>query len=168
MKANSLWKHRPMNISNFPECRCIVNRHCLTRQAKFQFYVQPKEPRKNISDIAIQMDQFRYTRIWGLFQTKRDTLVLPEVFTAVGTKMAVFWVVAPCSLVEIHQRFRDSSPWWWRQQGPLKWWISTRLHGATTQKTAIFVIQIQFMRLIMYAAVCQKEHIWYGSPSAVY
>jgi hypothetical protein len=23
-----------------------------------------------------------------------------------GTKMAVFWVVAPCSLVEIYQRFR--------------------------------------------------------------
>jgi hypothetical protein len=25
---------------------------------------------------------------------------------AVSTKMAVFWVVAPCSLVEVHQRFR--------------------------------------------------------------
>jgi spore maturation protein SpmA len=35
-------------------------------------------------------------------------------------KMAVFWVVAPCSLVEIYQK-------------------STRLHGATTQKTAIFL-----------------------------
>jgi hypothetical protein len=29
-----------------------------------------------------------------------------EVLTAVGTKMAVFWVVAPCSLVEIYKRFR--------------------------------------------------------------
>jgi hypothetical protein len=29
-----------------------------------------------------------------------------EVLTAVGTKMAVFWVVAPCSLVEIYQCFR--------------------------------------------------------------
>jgi hypothetical protein len=61
--------------------------------------------------------------------------------------MAVFWVLAPCSLVEVCQRFRgpcclyhlgdDSS----RQQGPLKrWQTSTRLHGATTQKTAIFVL----------------------------
>jgi hypothetical protein len=25
---------------------------------------------------------------------------------AVSTKMAVFWVVAPCSLVEVYQRFR--------------------------------------------------------------
>jgi hypothetical protein len=29
-----------------------------------------------------------------------------DVLTAVGTKMAVFWVVAPCSLVEVYQRFR--------------------------------------------------------------
>jgi hypothetical protein len=32
-----------------------------------------------------------------------------------------------------------SSSWWWRQQAPLKRrWTSTRLHGATIQKTAIF------------------------------
>jgi hypothetical protein len=29
-----------------------------------------------------------------------------EVLTAVKTKMAVFWVVALCSLVEFYQRFR--------------------------------------------------------------
>jgi hypothetical protein len=29
-----------------------------------------------------------------------------EVLTAVSTKMAVFWVVAPWSLVEVYQRFR--------------------------------------------------------------
>jgi hypothetical protein len=29
-----------------------------------------------------------------------------EVFMAVSMKMAVFWVVAPCSLVEFYQRFR--------------------------------------------------------------
>jgi hypothetical protein len=28
-----------------------------------------------------------------------------EVLTAVSTKMAVFWVVASCSLVEVYQRF---------------------------------------------------------------
>jgi hypothetical protein len=31
-----------------------------------------------------------------------------EVLTAVSTKIAVFWVVAPCSLVEVYQRFRDT------------------------------------------------------------
>jgi hypothetical protein len=31
-----------------------------------------------------------------------------EVLTAVSTKMAVFWVVAPCSLVEVYQRFRGT------------------------------------------------------------
>jgi hypothetical protein len=40
--------------------------------------------------------------------------------------MAVFWVVAPCSLVEVYQRFR----------GP----CCLHHHGATTQKTAIFVL----------------------------
>jgi hypothetical protein len=29
-----------------------------------------------------------------------------EVLTAVNTKMAVFWVVVPCSLVEVYQRLR--------------------------------------------------------------
>jgi hypothetical protein len=28
-----------------------------------------------------------------------------EVLPAVSTKMGVFWVVAPCSLVEFYQRF---------------------------------------------------------------
>jgi hypothetical protein len=30
-----------------------------------------------------------------------------EVLTAVSMKIAVFWVVAPCSLVEVYQLFRD-------------------------------------------------------------
>jgi hypothetical protein len=29
-----------------------------------------------------------------------------EVLTAVSTKMTVFWVVAPCNLVEIYKRFK--------------------------------------------------------------
>jgi hypothetical protein len=28
-----------------------------------------------------------------------------EVLTVVSTKMAVFWIIAPCSLVEVYQRF---------------------------------------------------------------
>jgi hypothetical protein len=41
-------------------------------------------------------------------------------------KIAVFWVVAPCSLVEVYQRFR----------GP----CCLHHQGATTQKTAIFIL----------------------------
>jgi hypothetical protein len=33
-----------------------------------------------------------------------------EVLTAVSTMMAVFWVVAQCSLVEIYQRFKGPCP----------------------------------------------------------
>jgi hypothetical protein len=43
--------------------------------------------------------------------------------------MAVFWVVAPCSLVEVYQRFRG--PCCLHHQG---------YRSATTQKTAIFVL----------------------------
>jgi hypothetical protein len=52
-----------------------------------------------------------------------------EVLTAVSTKMAVFWVVAPSSLVEGYQRFRG--PCCLHHQGDDR---------ATTQKTAIFIV----------------------------
>jgi hypothetical protein len=38
-----------------------------------------------------------------------------EVLTAMSTKMAVFWVAAPCNLVEVYQRFRD--PCYLHQKG---------------------------------------------------
>jgi hypothetical protein len=31
-----------------------------------------------------------------------------EVLKAGNTKMAVFWTVAPCSLVEVYRHFRDA------------------------------------------------------------
>jgi hypothetical protein len=46
-------------------------------------------------------------------------------------KMTVFWGVAPCSLIEHEGRFRVAS---------LKRQSSTRLHGATSQKTVIFML----------------------------
>jgi hypothetical protein len=45
--------------------------------------------------------------------------------TTLSSKMAVFWVVAPCSLVEVYAHTLVTS---------------TRLHGATIQKTAIFIL----------------------------
>jgi hypothetical protein len=56
-----------------------------------------------------------------------------EVLTAVSTKMAVFWVVAPCSLVKVYQRFRG--PCCLHHQGD-------ESHGATTQKTAVLMLVI--------------------------
>jgi hypothetical protein len=43
-----------------------------------------------------------------------------EVLTAVSTKMAVFWVVAPCSLVEVYQHFRG--PCCLHHQGSMDLW----------------------------------------------
>jgi hypothetical protein len=42
----------------------------------------------------------------GLVSSNEILEVEFEVLTAVSTKMAFFWVVAPCSLVEVYQRFR--------------------------------------------------------------
>jgi hypothetical protein len=72
---------------------------------------------------------------------------------AASMKIAVFWVVAQCGLVQVYRRSRDacclryqgyeSSPWWWREKAPLKRRsTSIRLHGATTQKAAIFRDQV--------------------------
>jgi hypothetical protein len=46
-------------------------------------------------------------------------------------KITVFWVVAPCSLVEVYWRYRGACCF--HNQGD-------RLHSATTQKTAIFTL----------------------------
>jgi hypothetical protein len=73
------------------------------------------------------------------------------MFTAVSTKVAVLWVVAPCSLVEVYQRFRgpcclnhqgyDDGP----DNGGSKdlWKVGKLLPDytrAATHKIAIFVI----------------------------
>jgi VanZ family protein len=52
-------------------------------------------------------------------------------------KMAVFWGVAPGSVVEVYQLFRG--PCCLHHQGDRP---DDRLHGATTQKTAIFTYNI--------------------------
>jgi hypothetical protein len=41
-----------------------------------------------------------------IFRIKCSPYVGFEVLTAMSTKMAVLWIVAPCSLVEVYQRFR--------------------------------------------------------------
>jgi hypothetical protein len=65
-----------------------------------------------------------------------------EVFMAASMNMAVIWVVAPCSLVEVYRRFRGACCLHHQgvtliMEAPLNRWYA-RLHGATTQKTAIF------------------------------
>jgi hypothetical protein len=63
----------------------------------------------------------------------RDMIVGFEVLTAVGMKMAVFWVVAPCSLVEVYQRF--TGPCCLHHQGAV---MMEAARTSTTQNIAIF------------------------------
>jgi hypothetical protein len=55
---------------------------------------------------------------------KYKNLVGFEVLTAVNTKMAVFWVVAPCSLVEVYKKFSLKS---WREENT--WEMETLMVG---------------------------------------
>jgi hypothetical protein len=50
-------------------------------------------------------------------------------------QVEVFWFVMACSVVVV------TSPWRWRQHGPLKhWYPTTTLHSNTTQKTSTWIL----------------------------
>jgi hypothetical protein len=71
----------------------------------------------------------RTTRTWDSSQRKKNY----------SLKMAVFWVVSPCSLVDTDRRFTGT--YYLHNQAPLKRRsIHTRLHGATSHKAAIWVL----------------------------
>jgi hypothetical protein len=74
---------------------------------------------QNLLSSRLSISTNKVYKIWVRFQ----------VLTAASMKTAVFWVVAPCSLVEVYRRFRGACCL--HHQG--------RLHCATTQKTAIFI-----------------------------
>jgi hypothetical protein len=60
------------------------------------------------SEVRLSYSLFANTnKITKITNTNKITCIAGfEVLTAVSTKMAVFWVVAPSSLVEVYQRFR--------------------------------------------------------------
>jgi hypothetical protein len=45
--------------------------------------------------------------IFSILLNPSTVLVKIKVLTVESMKMAVFWVVTPCSLVEVYRRFRD-------------------------------------------------------------
>jgi hypothetical protein len=69
-----------------------------------------------------------------------------EVPTAVRKKMAVFWVAAPCSLVEIYQRFRG--PCCFHHQGNISnqflargFLVALMMKAARTSETLVNLYQ---------------------------
>jgi hypothetical protein len=116
----------------------------------FPVAVQSLENLRCLIKLRFRNFVFRHSMLSVIYKANKRTFVRFQVLRAASTKMGVFWDVAPCSVVEFYKRFRDaccldhqddqeSSPWWCRQQAPLKRrYPSTGLHGATSQKTSSY------------------------------
>jgi hypothetical protein len=85
-------------------------------------------------------------------------------------ELAVFWNVAPCSLVDTDRRFRGSYGLNHHPYGGSKLLkrrsVSTRVHGGTSQKTTIFVISID--RKLMCPVQFQPLFVFLDRPDGVF
>jgi hypothetical protein len=93
---------------------------------------------------------------WSRISQKFHHQVRFEVLTAASMKMAVFCVVASCSLVEVYWRLRGACCLHHQAIALKRRQTSARLHG-TTQKTAIFVHH-QFHRSVLLDPVLSMLH----------
>jgi hypothetical protein len=79
-----------------------------------------------LTTASMKMAGSKRRLVWHKFTSSSEVLVA-SIIGVVNASQTDSWLVA------------YSSPWWRKQQVPKKrWWTSTILHGAATQKTAIF------------------------------
>jgi hypothetical protein len=94
----------------------VTNKVCILSCYPYSFCVCPSITaegcglEKDVASITIKWFSKPHQIFWYKNNMNR------VVYTIFKMNMAAFWVAAPCSLVDY------SSPWWWRQQGPLKRW----------------------------------------------
>jgi hypothetical protein len=74
--------------------------------------------------------------IFRMFKIIIIKLVRFQILTVASIKMAVFWVVAPCGLVEVYRHSEVLAASIIRKMSDY------RLNGTTTQKTPIFNYEI--------------------------
>jgi hypothetical protein len=90
-----------------------------------------------------------------------------EVLTAVSMKIAVFWVVAPCSLVEVYQRFRG--PCYLHHQGESQQtaiFAFPSLQRTSTRRTSEYCLGT-FTAVNLFISVSPVEcSVCHYSPSA--
>jgi hypothetical protein len=75
----------------------------------------------------------------SLEEEQSQNMVRFQFLTAASMKMTVFWDVEPYSLVDVYRSFRGRRVALMMEAVSTSE-TSTRLHGATSQKTAIFII----------------------------
>jgi hypothetical protein len=88
-----------------------------------------------------------------------------QVPTATSMKMAVFWVVGPCSPVDVYRRIRGAYCFHHQGGGMMvvactyEMWVNlTGLHGPTTQETAIFNAS-RISVMVYYFSFRKETHI---------
>jgi hypothetical protein len=97
-----------------------------------------------------------------------------QVLTAASMKMVVFWVVAPCSLVEVYRNFKDDcclrhqsdESWWWRQSDPrLASWLLhlTMPHRVASRAQGSPLTPVRQEYEVYTASVCRS---WINRGSA--
>jgi hypothetical protein len=71
-----------------------------------------------------------------------------EVISTVNMQTMVIWNLAPCSLVGSYQLAASGSPKYW--------YLFTKVHGVTPQKTVIFIGYVVSLCLIQYTHLSRK------------
>jgi hypothetical protein len=93
-------------------CRIVLNDESAKRHQLRTFPEKAKKHRFTSNIFVLKASQGRFKQYiiekMRKVMTKNMNIVEFEVLTAASTKIAVFWVVAPCSLVEVHRRFRGT------------------------------------------------------------
>jgi hypothetical protein len=146
----------------------------LIKQRKNVFVTEEQNTyRKNIPKLTVVLtylskESVLYQEGWSVCINKAsraEYFLGFQVPTAATMKVTAFCVIALCSFIEVRPMCKRCvlPPlllWWWRQYAPVKClYTSTRLNGATTQKTLTwlnivcqFYVVVHSMHAIVYAS----------------
>jgi hypothetical protein len=128
-----------------------------------QFFLSWDKKWIDLTNILHLVPRLRMRGAYLRFPNSIHALVRFQVLKAASMNMTVFWNVAPCSLIELDRLFRSvyclrHSP---LHGGSKHLWnvrsVSTRLHGATCQKTAILVLGNLYALYVEFRSILYRN-----------
>ena len=128
---NLIW-----HIFSFKEAECVLFPCYTCCMMRIINIISSTQVNSRIAVVGKQLckknQRFSELQLYGA-KTKTLLIVL---------KVAVFWVVMLCSLIEVFRGtvfLRRLHSWWTQQDSRRHWYIYTRTHRVTSQKTAFVV-----------------------------